>query len=251
MGSLNEVQRKLKAPKGQFNSFGKYNYRSCEDILEAVKPLLGDSVILLSDDICLIGSRYYVKASAIFRDGNGSEVIVTAYAREAESKKGMDESQITGAASSYARKYALNGLLLIDDTKDADTGNNNQDNNKQPSREKRFNITLASGRDIKTAGIQADALAVVKEFTDEYNLARLDMNDYLTKKSVPNITFLTEEEGEELKALLMEKYAESKLEIESDDIDGLADFVEKELDTMVDKVITYAKNSDTLFKEGE
>lgn len=120
MSALTEIQKKLKAPKSNYNSFGKYNYRSCEDILEAVKPLLGDNTLILSDEVVQIGDRIYVKATAVFRDG-ATETRVSAFAREAESKKGMDESQVTGTASSYARKYALNGLFLIDDTKDADT----------------------------------------------------------------------------------------------------------------------------------
>lgn len=122
MKELINIQHKLKAPKGRRNSFGNYNYRSCEDILEAVKPLLAEEecTLTLSDDMVAIGERIYVKAVATIRKGDES-VTVTAYAREAESKKGMDSSQITGTASSYARKYALNGLFLIDDTKDADT----------------------------------------------------------------------------------------------------------------------------------
>lgn len=118
------IQQKLKAPKGQYNSFGKYKYRSQEDILEAVKPHLQSvgATLTVSDELQYIGERYYVKATATLYDESG-EVIeqVSAYAREEEVKKGMDGSQITGTASSYARKYALNGLFLIDDTKDADT----------------------------------------------------------------------------------------------------------------------------------
>lgn len=117
---LNEIQKQLKAPKGQINSFGNYKYRSCEDILEAVKPLLWDSILTLSDDIVEIGGRVYVKATATFTQDD-NQTVVTAFARESETKKGMDDSQITGTASSYARKYVLNGLFLIDDTKDADT----------------------------------------------------------------------------------------------------------------------------------
>jgi hypothetical protein len=121
--SMNQIQKALKAPKGQFNSFGKYKYRSCEDIVEAVKPILAElgCHLILSDDVVLVGDRIYVKATATIY--NGSEVIgqSTSFAREAADKKGMDDSQITGTASSYARKYALNGLLAIDDTKDADT----------------------------------------------------------------------------------------------------------------------------------
>jgi hypothetical protein len=118
--NLLEIQKTLNAPKGQFNAFGKYKYRSCEDILEALKPLLKFPVVI-SDEIVMIGDRYYVKATACY----GSSW-VTAYAREASDKKGMDEAQVTGSASSYARKYALNGLFAIDDTRDADT----QDNTK-------------------------------------------------------------------------------------------------------------------------
>lgn len=120
--ALGEVQYKLKAPKGQINNFGHYNYRSCEDILEAVKPLLHEAglTLTLSDDVIAVGNRVYVKATATVTDGTDS-VSNTAFAREAESKKGMDDSQVTGTASSYARKYALNGLFCIDDTKDADT----------------------------------------------------------------------------------------------------------------------------------
>lgn len=120
--ALGEVQFKLKAPKGQVNSFGHYNYRSCEDILEAVKPLLHEAglALTLSDDVVAVGNRIYVKATATVTDGTDS-VSNTAFARESETKKGMDDSQITGTASSYARKYALNGLFCIDDTRDADT----------------------------------------------------------------------------------------------------------------------------------
>jgi len=118
---LSDIQQKLDCPKSQFNSFGKYNYRNCEDILQAVKPLLGEAFITINDDITVAGDRVYVKATAMIVLGKET-VSTTAFAREPLTKKGMDESQITGAASSYARKYALNGLLLIDDNKDADHG---------------------------------------------------------------------------------------------------------------------------------
>lgn len=120
---LAKIQAELKAPKGQVNSFGNYKYRSCEDILEAVKPLLGDAVITINDEIVMIGDRFYVKSTATLTDETGS-ISNSAYARESLEKKGMDSAQVTGATSSYARKYALNGLLLIDDTKDADTMDN-------------------------------------------------------------------------------------------------------------------------------
>ncbi len=119
---LIKVQATLNAPKGQYNSFGKYAYRSCEDIMGAVKPLLAEHglVQFVSDEIVLIGDRYYVKAIVTVTDGKESHT-ATAFARESLQKKGMDDAQITGATSSYARKYALNGMYNIDDTKDADT----------------------------------------------------------------------------------------------------------------------------------
>lgn len=121
---LTTIQTELKAPKGQYNNYGKYKYRSCEDILEALKPHLKENKcsLRIQDDIAQVGERYYIKATATLMDNESDETIGnTAYAREAFDKKGMDDSQITGTASSYARKYCLNGLFLIDDTKDADT----------------------------------------------------------------------------------------------------------------------------------
>lgn len=128
---LMAVQQNLNAPKSQYNDFGKYNYRSCEDVLAAVKPLLKDNglILTLSDRMIEVGGRIYVEATASLScadkvTGNPPETIVTtAYAREEETKKGMDASQVTGAASSYARKYALNGLFCIDDNKDSDATN--------------------------------------------------------------------------------------------------------------------------------
>ena len=123
---LQSIQAELKAPKGQTNKFGGYKYRSAEDILEAVKPLLNkyNAYLTISDDIVEVGGRVYVKATATLHESHKGEIASpTAFAREAEVKKGMDDSQITGSASSYARKYALNGLLCIDDTKDADATN--------------------------------------------------------------------------------------------------------------------------------
>lgn len=121
---VSNVQNELKAPKGQYNSFGNYKYRSCEDIVEAVKPILVKYklVLNLTDDMVMVGDRIYVKAIARILDCESDRCLVSsAFAREPLNKKGMDESQITGTASSYARKYALNGLFAIDDTKDADT----------------------------------------------------------------------------------------------------------------------------------
>lgn len=130
--SMIAIQSELKAPKGQRNTFGNYNYRSCEDIVEAAKPVLlkHGCHLNLSDDMVIIGDRVYVKATATVFMG---EVVIgssTAFARESLTKKGMDDSQITGTASSYARKYALNGLFAIDDTKDADTNEHKQQEQK-------------------------------------------------------------------------------------------------------------------------
>lgn len=120
---LVEIQQNLKAPKGQYNDFSKFYYRSCEDILEAVKPLLNELSLILNDEVVNVGTMNYVKATAVLSDGENT-ISVSAFAREAIDRKGMDDAQITGSASSYARKYALNGLFAIDDTKDADTMDN-------------------------------------------------------------------------------------------------------------------------------
>lgn len=128
------IQQELIAPKNQYNSFGKYNYRSCEDILEGLKPCMKKvgAAVTVSDEVVLIGDRYYIKATATLHDTESSGSISnTAYAREDEGKKGMDVSQVTGATSSYARKYALNGLFCIDDVKDADTRDNRQNEAKE------------------------------------------------------------------------------------------------------------------------
>ncbi|EFK5485594.1 ERF family protein [Escherichia coli] len=129
------IQQTLNAPKNQRNNFGGYSYRSAEDILEAVKPLLQNVTLTLNDEIVLIGDRYYVKATATLSDGEDA-IAVTAYAREEENKRGMDASQLTGATSSYARKYALNGLFCIDDAKDADTDAYAKQTNQQPRQQK-------------------------------------------------------------------------------------------------------------------
>lgn len=123
---LAEVQLKLKAPKSQFNAFGKYKYRSAEDILEALKPVLnGEATVTLSDELVQVGERYYVKSTALFKSDEET-ISVSAFAREEENKKGQDGSQITGSSSSYARKYALNGMFLIDDAKDSDSTNTHE-----------------------------------------------------------------------------------------------------------------------------
>ncbi len=169
MKTLIKIQQELKAPKGNYNSFGKYKYRSCEDILEAVKPLCikHDAVLTISDDLCLIGDRYYIKATARLKTAD-SEFEVTAYAREPETKKGMDDSQVTGTASSYARKYALNGLFCIDDTKDADTDEYQRQTNRQPKQK----ATDLATREQKT------------EFLDECKRLNVNHDDVLKQVGV-------------------------------------------------------------------
>ena len=135
---LIEVQTKLKAPKNQYNSFGKYSYRNCEDILEALKPILHEvgATIIISDEVVSVNERYYVKATVKFIDTETGEVAeASANAREEDNKKGMDSSQLTGSTSSYARKYALNGLFAIDDTKDSDFTNTHDKEDKKKTLE--------------------------------------------------------------------------------------------------------------------
>ena len=149
---LSKVQTELKAPKGQYNSFGKYKYRSCEDILEAVKPLNAKHGVVLTvgDEVVEISNRFYVKATATLVDiESGEKVTNTALAREDDAKKGMDGSQITGTASSYARKYCLNGLYCIDDTKDADTDEYRAQQERKPQENKpqeRQYVKVVNGR---------------------------------------------------------------------------------------------------------
>ncbi|EMQ5934275.1 ERF family protein [Escherichia coli] len=130
------IQQTLNAPKGQYNKFGGYSYRSAEDILEAVKPLLQNVTLMVSDEIVLIGDRYYVKATATLSDGEDS-ISATAFAREEKEQKGMTAGQLTGATSSYARKYALNGLFCIDDAKDLDTDAYAKQTGQQPRQQKK------------------------------------------------------------------------------------------------------------------
>jgi hypothetical protein len=133
--SMEKIQQELKAPKGNFNSFGKYKYRSCEDIVEAAKPVLfkHGCYLNLSDEMVMLGDRFYIKATAMVMQGKELLASSTAFARESLDKKGMDDSQITGTASSYARKYALNGLFAIDDTKDADTNEHKEQVDSAPA----------------------------------------------------------------------------------------------------------------------
>lgn len=134
---LINIQSSLNAPKGQYNSFGKYHYRSCEDIMAALKPLLKQEGVLqyITDDVVMVGDRFYVKATVTLTDGVDS-ISNSSFAREEETKKGADGSQITGSASSYARKYALNGMYNIDDSKDADTNEHRQQITSAPPQQK-------------------------------------------------------------------------------------------------------------------
>ncbi|MCR8690583.1 MULTISPECIES: ERF family protein [Campylobacter] len=187
MLELLKIQTELKAPKTQFNKFGGYQYRSCEDIVEALKPLQEKykCVVLLNDELVIIGDRYYIKATATIVNEKGDKLSVSALAREPENKKGMDESQITGSSSSYARKYALNGLFAIDDTKDADATNTHD---KEPSKNQKQTptLTLEQKRDI-TELLEATNTDLNK-FLDFFKVYSIDNVPYdkafsmLTKK---------------------------------------------------------------------
>ena len=156
-----KIQSTLNAPKNQYNSFGKYYYRSCEDILEALKPLLRNEGLVqtITDDLELIGDRYYVKATVKVSDGTNT-IENTAYAREEDVKKGMDASQITGTASSYARKYSLNGMWCIDDNKDADTDEHHQQTERVPEAAV---AKQQQPRNTKPHGITAEQITVLSE----------------------------------------------------------------------------------------
>lgn len=197
---LVEVQSELKAPKGQYNSFGKYNYRSTEDILEGLKPILKEKnlVLVVFDDVVQVSDRVYIKSTAKL-SYDQETIEVTAFARESLTKKGMDDSQITGTASSYARKYALNGMFLIDDSKDADSDEFSKQNKSQKDSEqksKQPKITLEevkmSLNDLvkKTGGnytaISAYLLKHVK--ADNFNELNVDQiqlaNEYIKQLSI-------------------------------------------------------------------
>ena len=172
---LNKIQTELKAPKGQYNSFGKYKYRSCEDILEAIKPFLTETktVLTINDEIVFIGNRFYVKATAVLADCENENSFIhnTAFAREDDSKKGMDGSQITGASSSYARKYALNGLFAIDDTKDADTDENaKQQGNSTRTQEKSSRTQEKSSRIQEPERITKEDVQLMRNLCEQKGL---------------------------------------------------------------------------------
>ena len=175
---LREVQSELKAPKSQYNSFGKYKYRNAEDILEAVKPLLSKHglTLTLSDDINIIGDRYYVRAEVVVSNDDGEMIPVVAYAREEENKKGMDGSQVTGASSSYARKYALNGMFCIDDTKDSDSTNTHDD--KAPAKSQSKAPAKKASDSGEEASIMDKAIAYMKSQNDRNKAYETVMKHY-------------------------------------------------------------------------
>lgn len=196
---LNAIQCKLKAPKNQHNSFGKYSYRNCEDILEALKPLLAEfgAAIFITDSIEKIDNRFYVKATVCFLDTENescSPIMATAFAREEESKKGMDGSQVTGATSSYARKYALNGLFAIDDNKDVDNGQADDTPNapENPDDEK-FDTSIKYAT--------SEQIAYLKQ---SYNDR---LSEFLQKAGVSDIKLLPFDVAEGAVAKLKEYYA--------------------------------------------
>lgn len=197
---LGVIQSKLKAPKGQYNSFGKYKYRSCEDILEAVKPLLEETktVLSITDQMEVVGDRIYVKSEAHLRDIediSAPEVITIAFAREEESKKGMDSSQVTGAASSYARKYALNGLFCIDDNKDSDSTNTGEKSSsgKKATAPVKENVEMISSENVMS----------IKNIIDKYPNLNL-IERIRIRFKVNDIQSLTKEKGTECLKMLIE-----------------------------------------------
>jgi hypothetical protein len=194
---LGVIQSKLKAPKGQYNSFGKYKYRSCEDILEAVKPLLAETKTVLSvtDRMEVVGGRIYVRAEARLNDCEDTgEITTVAYAREEESKKGMDSSQVTGAASSYARKYALNGLFCIDDNKDSDSTNTGE-------KEKTSGRKTESAKEAEM--ISSETTMSIKNIIDKYPEAKL-LEQIKTRFKVSDIKSLTKEKGQKCLKMLID-----------------------------------------------
>lgn len=197
------IQHELKAPKNAYNSFGKYNYRSCEDILEALKPVLlkAKATLQISDTIEVIGDRYYVKATATLMDTESDERIENvAYARESDDKRGMDASQVTGATSSYARKYALNGLFLIDDTKDADTDENKKESvarqKKAPTKsEEQLNKEMAESvdKDLVPSGKPVDAQRI-KRIMGELERTGVSIDTILGAYQCKDLREMTEEQ---------------------------------------------------------
>ena len=189
---LSAIQVKLNAPKKQYNSYGRYNYRSCEDILEGLKPHLEETktAVTVNDEIVLIGERYYVKATATLHDCESDKSVSnTAYAREELTKKGMDASQITGSTSSYARKYALNGLFCIDDVKDADTRDNRQKEAEEQAKaeSEAKDIENSVIDDLKVRALKARCVAEQVPEAKLLKLYKVDAIEKLTMRQFANI----------------------------------------------------------------
>lgn len=204
IAELSRIQQGLKAPKNLFNKFGNYHYRNAEGILEAVKPLLGETALILNDEPVVIGNRFYIKATATLTDGDES-ISSVAYAREDETKKGMDGCQLTGACSSYARKYALNALLMIDDSKDSDDDEMSPKNpkNSEPEKPKKSSEPIkppTPSVEITTGGTVPQPMQLTEaqkylgqmqkqmkdEFGDEFDFAGI-RKDLISRKVVPDI----------------------------------------------------------------
>ncbi len=175
---LAKIQKDLKAPKNQWNDFSSFHYRSCEDILEGLKLVLGDLVVTMTDDVQMVGDRIYIKATVTLTDGKES-VTNTAFARESLTKKGMDDSQITGTASSYARKYALNGLFLIDDAADPDSMDNRKESKPKKASQKQdddkpwYNdFDKHRAQMIADIGAGKTADQIIKSLSDKYKLSK-------------------------------------------------------------------------------
>lgn len=187
---LSKIQVEMKCNKGQYNSFGKYHYRSCEDIQEAVKPYLKElkCTLVISDEIVMIGDRYYIKATATITDAESeTSMSNTAYAREEFDKKGMDASQITGATSSYARKYALNGLFCLDDVKDADTEKAEEKADKKPTSPKRDELIGLFHKEVQRTGKSLKWFLESSNVSDARYIKTADLNKYLEMlKTLPD-----------------------------------------------------------------
>ena len=202
---LMQVQCKLKAPKNQMNQFGRYKYRSCEDILESLKPLLLEvkASIVISDDIIFVNDRHYVKATVRFIDIETGEIVETsALAREDENKKGMDSSQLTGATSSYARKYALNGLFAIDDTKDSD-------------------FTNTHGKDISAQNINSKSPKSYPKSNNDKQLTEAQLKRLYTISSKAGYS------SELLKEMVLRKYSKEPKDLTKQEYDYICDTLEK------------------------
>ena len=189
---LSAIQTKLIAPKNQYNSYGRYNYRSCEDILEGLKPHLEETktAVTVNDEVILVGERYYIKATATLHDCESDKSVSnTAYAREELTKKGMDASQITGSTSSYARKYALNGLFCIDDVKDADTRDNRQKEAVEQAKAETEvqNLENSIIDDLKARALKARCVAEQVPEEKILQLYKVDAIEKLTLKQFANI----------------------------------------------------------------